>query len=203
MSKKKTQNAGDGETGEIQEKKVNRRKSKNKEKIQPSQTTEVSEAPEKPQMSKKEQKRRYYRSATYLHLFTFITCFGLFIALTAKIANQSLMECQPLSVEGWVLLNDPAAGKMERKEFSLSVSSACTLAAMLDAAPSVYTSEKLEKYGELNFTFAHGQKHRRFFISQNGVRDTRGLKRHKNVSPEEIREQIQQAMNEKQLETTP
>ena len=47
-------------------------------------------------------RRRYHRRATILHAFTFITCFTLFIFFSFRIANQPLIEMQPIGAEGWI-----------------------------------------------------------------------------------------------------
>lgn len=151
-------------------------------------------------LSQKERKRRYYRRATFLHLFTFIICFGLFIALSARIANQPLMEMHPVSIEGWVFLNEPATGSQKKVDFRLGQVKACELASMFDAEESVYTSEKLEKYGEITFRFVSAGRKRTFFISQNGIRDSQGWKRHKAISPKDVEEILEKAIQEEQLE---
>ncbi len=127
-------------------------------------------------------KRRYHRRATVLHLFTLITCFSLFVFFSVKVATQSLMEQKPIECSGWVMTNNPETGKMEKKEFAVDMASAMEMASLLDSTPSVYASEKMEKYGEMNFKFQMSKRVRKFYISQDGVRDTQGWYRLKPVS---------------------
>lgn len=127
-------------------------------------------------------RRRYHRRATVLHLFTLITCFSLFVFFSVKVATQSLMEQKPIECSGWVMTNNPETGKMEKKEFTVDMASAMEMASLLDSTPSVYASAKMEKYGEINFRFQTSKRVRKFFISQDGVRDTQGWYRLKPVS---------------------
>ncbi|MDO4627980.1 MAG: hypothetical protein Q4C70_02225 [Planctomycetia bacterium] len=133
-------------------------------------------------------KRRYHRRATVLHLFTLITCFSLFVFFSVKVATQSLMEQKPIECSGWVMTNNPETGKMEKKEFTVNMASATEMASLLDSTTSVYASEKMEKYGELNFRFQTSKRVRKFYISQDGVRDTQGWNRLKPVSLDKVHE---------------
>lgn len=145
-----------------------------------------------PPSDRQQRKRRYYRRATWLHFFTLVTCFSLFILFSMKLATQSLMEMQPVQAQGWFLESDPVSGKLERREFSLKGQPLLTLAELIDSTPSVYASSKLEKYGEIHFKFAATKRIRKFFLSQDGIRDSQGWNRHKALSPDEIRKILKQ-----------
>lgn len=142
-------------------------------------------------------RRRYHRRATILHAFTFITCFTLFIFFSFRIANQPLIEMQPIGAEGWIQVTDPATGTSEKKEFSVSQGAACELAQLIDATESTFTTEKLQKYGEICFAFVRTKKVRTYFISQNGIRDSKGLKRHKDIAFETVKQIVLEEKAEK------
>ncbi|MBE6425842.1 MAG: hypothetical protein IJD43_12645 [Thermoguttaceae bacterium] len=142
-------------------------------------------------------RRRYHRRATVLHAFTFITCFTLFIFFSFRIANQPLIEMQPIGAEGWIQVTDPATGASEKKEFSVSQGAACELAQLIDSTESTFTTEKLQKYGEIRFAFMRSRNVRTYFISQNGIRDSKGLKRHKEIAFETVKQIVLEEKAEK------
>ncbi|MBE6428238.1 MAG: hypothetical protein E7028_06635 [Planctomycetaceae bacterium] len=144
--------------------------------------------------NKQPPKRKFLRRATALHCFTFITCFSLFILLSIHLANQPLMESRPNQINGWLMINDPETGKSTKTEFSCPMETACELARLFDDVPNSSASSKLEKYGEINFVFTKKRADRKFFIAQDGIRDSQGWYRHKSISPETVRELILNGM---------
>lgn len=132
---------------------------------------------------------KYYKRATILHIFTFITCFTLFVFFSMKIANQPLSEMQPATCTGWYYDGNPETGQQEKVEFSAAPAAAMELAQLLDSTPSNQLGwGKYEIYGEINFTFARNKRTRKFIITQNGVNDTQGLFRLKDISIDQVKE---------------
>lgn len=131
---------------------------------------------------------KYYKRATVLHIFTFITCFTLFIFFSIKIANQPLSEMQPAACTGWYYDGNPETGQQEKVEFSATPTAAMELAQLLDTTPSQFSWEKAQVYGEIEFTFARNKQKRKFIIAQNGVNDTQGLYRLKDISIDQVKE---------------
>lgn len=131
---------------------------------------------------------KYYKRATILHIFTFITCFTLFIFFSIKIANQTLCEMQPATCTGWYYERNPETGQQEKVEFSAAPAATMKLAQLLDSTPSQFSLEKNQVYGEINFTFARNKRTRQFIIVQNGVNDTQGLYRLKDISLDQVKE---------------
>lgn len=146
------------------------------------------------QNSREQNPKRFLRRATALHCFTFITCFSLFILLSFRLANQPLMESRPLQANGWIMVNDPETGKPVKTEFSCPINIACELAQMFDEIPNTAASAKLEKYGEINFLFTKKRAARKFFVAQDGIRDSQGWYRHKDISPDKVRTLILNGM---------
>ncbi len=133
---------------------------------------------------------KYYKRATILHIFTFITCFTLFVFFSIKIANQPLSEMQPATCTGWYLAGNPETGQQEKVEFSATPTAAMELAQLLDSTPSQLNLERTQVYGEINFTFARNKRTRKFIIAANGVNDTQGLFRLKDISIDQIKETV-------------
>lgn len=133
---------------------------------------------------------KYYKRATILHIFTFITCFTLFVFFSIKIANQPLSEMQPATCTGWYLAGNPETGQQEKVEFSAAPAAAMELAQLLDSTPSQFSWKKSQTYGEINFTFARNKRTRKFIIAENGVNDTQGLFRLKDISIDQIKETV-------------
>ncbi len=131
---------------------------------------------------------KYYKRATILHIFTFITCFTLFVFFSIKIANQPLSEMQPATCNGWYYDGNPETGQQEKVEFSATPTAAMELAQLLDSTPSQLDLKKTQIYGEINFTFARNKRTRKLFILSNGVIDTQGLFRLKDISIDQVKE---------------
>lgn len=132
---------------------------------------------------------KYYKRATILHIFTFITCFTLFVFFSMKIANQPLSEMQPAACTGWYYDGNPETGQQEKVEFSAAPAAAMELAQLLDSTPSNQLGwGKCENYGEINFTFACNKRIRKFIITEKGVNDTQGLFRLKDISIDQVKE---------------
>ncbi len=163
-----------------------------------SKKNKLSRSTVKPAVSQNSQeprpKRKFLRRATALHCFTFITCFSLFILLSFRMANQPLMESYPNQANGWIMVNDSETGNAVRTEFSCPMEVACELALLFDEIPNTAASSKLEKYGEINFIFTKKRAARKFFIAQDGIRDSQGWYRHKDVSPDKVRTLILNGM---------
>lgn len=131
---------------------------------------------------------KYYKRATILHLCTFITCFTLFVFFSIKIANQPLSEMQPATCTGWYYDGNPDTGLPDKFEFSATPAAAMELAQLLDSTPSQLNLERTQVYGEINFTFARNKRTRKFIIAANGVNDTQGLFRLKDISIDQVKE---------------
>lgn len=131
---------------------------------------------------------KYYKRATVLHICTFITCFTLFIFFSFKIANQPLSEMQPATCTGWYYDGNPETGLPDKFEFTATPAAAMELAQLLDSTPSQFYWGKAQIYGEINFTFARNKRTRKFIIAQNGVNDTQGLFRLKEISRDQVKE---------------
>ncbi|MCR5164794.1 MAG: hypothetical protein K6C40_12310 [Thermoguttaceae bacterium] len=131
---------------------------------------------------------KYYKRATILHIFTFITCFTLFVFFSIKIANQPLNEMQPATCTGWYYDGNPETGQQEKVEFSATPAAAMELAQLLDSTPSQFSWGKTQIYGEINFTFARNKRTRQFSIASNGVIDSQGLFRLKDIPIDQVKE---------------
>lgn len=97
---------------------------------------------------------------------------------------------QPATCTGWYLAGNPETGQQEKVEFSAAPAAAMELAQLLDSTPSQFSWKKSQTYGEINFTFARNKRTRKFIIAENGVNDTQGLFRLKDISIDQIKETV-------------